>query len=94
LMVMNQKLKKFIGTYLHQFFKPLTNKKRPEGGFFNKNKFTTEWTDFFTNDASNDKSNDAQFITDPESFGITKIDIKNKRFFFTNNYDRIYGCAR
>jgi hypothetical protein len=37
-----------------------------------KNKFTTQWTDFFTKDASSDKTSES-YIIDPETFGITNI---------------------
>jgi hypothetical protein len=37
-----------------------------------KNKFTTQWTDFFTKDASSN-NNSESYIIDPETFGITNI---------------------
>jgi hypothetical protein len=37
-----------------------------------KNKFTTEWTDYFTKDSSSDKTSES-FIIDPETFGINNI---------------------
>lgn len=39
-----------------------------------KNKLTSEWTDFFTSDSANDK-NSPNYILDPETFGITDINI-------------------
>ena len=38
----------------------------------NKNKFTTQWTDFFTSDAANNRENES-YIIDPETFGISSI---------------------
>jgi hypothetical protein len=37
-----------------------------------KGKFTTEWTDFFTSDAANNRDSDS-YIIDPETFGISSI---------------------
>ncbi len=54
------------------FLNPIT---RSNGANVNKNKLTTEWVDFFTSDSANDEY-DSGYILDPESFGITNINIK------------------
>jgi hypothetical protein len=56
------------------FLNPLKNKKRADGTYERKGKFTTEWTDFFTSDAANDKSK-GSYILDPETFGLHDIAI-------------------
>ena len=55
------------------FLNPLKN-RRKDDTFNLKGKMTSEWTDFFTSDAANDK-NDSKYILDPETFGITDIAI-------------------
>lgn len=50
-------------------------KKGSDGSVINKNKLTSEWTNFFTDDSVNDKDSDG-YILDPEAFGITNISIK------------------
>lgn len=57
------------------FLNPITNIKRSDGFYVNKGKMTSEWTDFFTSDAANDKTS-SDYILDPETFGITNINIK------------------
>lgn len=57
------------------FLNPLTNVRRGDGFYANKGKMTSEWTDFFTSDAANDRRS-SEFILDPETFGITNISIK------------------
>jgi hypothetical protein len=57
------------------FLNPRGNIKNENGFYVNKGKMTSQWTDFFTSDSANDKSN-SDFILDPESFGITNIAIK------------------
>ena len=59
---------------LINFLNPLKNRRKEDGGFDLKGKMTTEWTDFFTSDAANDKD-DSKYILDPETFGITDIGI-------------------
>ncbi len=56
------------------FLNPLKNQKRADGTYERKGKFTTEWTDFFTSDAANDKSK-SSYILDPETFGLRDIAI-------------------
>jgi ribosomal protein S20 len=51
------------------FLNPLRNNNGQR-----KDKFTTEWVDFFTSDNSNDKTS-ASYLIDPETFGITSINI-------------------
>jgi hypothetical protein len=57
------------------FLNPLSKRKREDGSYYSKGKMTSEWTDFFTSDAANDKTS-SQYILDPETFGITNISIK------------------
>lgn len=52
------------------FLNPLKSKSSAFGGNNFKNKFTSEWTDFFTSKEANAN------ILDPETFGISDIDIK------------------
>ena len=56
------------------FLNPLKNKKRADGTYERKNKFTTEWTDFFTSDSANDKTSQ-NYIIDSETFGLHDISI-------------------
>ena len=56
------------------FLNPLKNQKRADGTYERKNKFTTEWTDFFTSDAANDKTKGG-YVLDPETFGLHDIAI-------------------
>jgi hypothetical protein len=57
------------------FLNPLSNVKRSDGFYVNKGKMTSEWTDFFTSDSSNDTESSG-YILDAETFGITNISIK------------------
>jgi hypothetical protein len=57
------------------FLNPLSNRKRSDGTIVPKGKMTTQWSDFFTSDAANDKSS-SQYVLDPETFGITNISVK------------------
>ena len=54
------------------FLNPLKN--NTNNNRITKNKFTSEWTDFFTSDSANDK-NSPNYLLDPETFGITDINI-------------------
>jgi hypothetical protein len=54
------------------FLNPIKNKNGGKQTF--KNKLTADWTDFFTSESSQDDTNKS-YIFDPESFGITDIDI-------------------
>ena len=56
------------------FLNPLKNKKRPDGTYERKGKFTTEWTDFFTSDDANNKTKEG-YIIDSETFGLSDITI-------------------
>ena len=56
------------------FLNPLKNKKRDDGTYERKGKFTTEWSDFFTSDKANDKSS-SSYIIDSETFGLHDITI-------------------
>lgn len=57
------------------FLNPRSNNKNADGFYTDKGKMTSQWTDFFTSDSANDRTNQ-DFILDPESFGITNIGIK------------------
>lgn len=48
-----------------------------------KNKLTTQWSEFFTNDITNNPLDDS-FIVDPETFGISSIDISIDANFLPN----------
>jgi hypothetical protein len=50
-------------------------RRKTTDGYSYKGKMTSEWTDFFTSNAANDKTK-ANYILDPETFGITNISIK------------------
>lgn len=54
------------------FLNPLKNNVNKNR--ITKNKFTSEWTDFFTSDSANNK-NSSNYILDSETFGITDINI-------------------
>ena len=56
------------------FLNPFTNKKTPEGYIKTKDVQTNDWTDFFTQDSTNNPSAD-DYIIDSESFGISDIKI-------------------
>lgn len=57
------------------FLNPLSNRQRDNGTYEFKNKFTSDWVDFFTDDSKNNENN-IDYILDPEIFGITNISIK------------------